>query len=57
MLTLERWVIRMAPKNGAEPSIHSYTTRREWRAELRRLRSNIFLRGYRFDAIDMGMWA
>lgn len=57
MLTLERWVIRMAPKDGGEPSIHSFTTRRDQRAWLRILRRNQFLTGYRFDAIDMGMWA
>lgn len=60
MLTLERWVIVMAPKPGAidkEPQVFNCKTRREWRAELKRLRANIFLRGFTFSGVDMGMWA
>lgn len=58
MLTLDRWVIRMTPKNGGEASIHSYTTRREMRRWLRTLRANLFLsREYTFDTVDMGIWA
>lgn len=57
MLTLDRWVIRMTPKNGGEASVHSYTTRRAMREWLRKLKRNPFLSAYTFDTVDMGMWA